>query len=336
MTHRYSIRGVVCLVALGLPACVGPESMLLVTGSPVREGALLPPPVPNPTAGDDSPFANNLILPTVFITSGEPPLAGATADILPVKGEFLADTGISGSSFLFLDTSGGTTPASSRAANEPPVVAALKGYQNHSPADADQALRHCDPSSQELLRRLLPLAARLGDGTLADADPNDLAGFVEQVQDLLKPLRTKASLRLDKLCLCRPVQKAARYGLYEPLEENHGFRAGETVEVYLEPRNFACEPRDGGTSYRTHLAVSLELRDARGGLAWRKDFGPVADVSRTPRLDYFVVHGFRVPDTLPTGAYALWVKVTDVPTGRTAQRSTDFRVAAGRAVAFDQ
>src|SRR5438270_4162699 len=104
MTHRYSIRGVVCLVALGLPACVGPESMLLVTGSPVREAALLPPPVPNPAAGDDSPFANNLILPTVFITSGEPPLAGATADILPVKGEFLADTGISGSSFLFLDT----------------------------------------------------------------------------------------------------------------------------------------------------------------------------------------------------------------------------------------
>ena len=172
--------------------------------------------------------------------------------------------------------------------------------------------------------------------TLAEADPNDLAGLVEQVQDLLKPLRAKASVRIDKLCLCRPVQKAARYGLYEPLEDNHGFHAGETVEVYLEPRNFACEPRDGGTSYRTQLAVSLELRDARGGLVWRKDYGPQADLSRTPRLDYFVVHGFRVPDTLPPGAYALWVKVTDVPTGRTAQRSTDFRVAAGRAVAFDQ
>ena len=50
---------------------------------------------------------------------------------------------------------------------------------------------------------------------------------------------------------------------------------------------------------------------------------------------HLVVHGFRVPDTLPAGAYALWVKVTDVPTGRTAQRSTDFRVAAGRAVAYD-
>lgn len=331
MTHRYSIRGVVCLVALGLPACVGPESLLLVTGTSVREGSLLPPPVPNPAVGDDSLF-NGLTLPTVFI-SAEPPLAG---DILPVKGEFLPDSGLSGSSFLFLEPPPAISPASGHGTAGPAVVAALKGYQNHSPADADQALQQCDPASQELLRRLLPLAARLGDGSLAEADPNDLAGLVEQVQDLLKPLRTRASLRLDKLCLCRPVRQAARYGLYEPLEENHGFRAGETVEVYLEPRNFACEPRDGGSSYRTQLSVSLELRDARGGLAWRKDFGPVAEVSRTPRLDYFVVHGFRVPETLPAGAYALWVKVTDVPTGRTAQRSTDFRVAAGRAVAFDQ
>src|SRR5205807_7863825 len=107
-----------------------------------------------------------------------------------------------------------------RAAAEPRVVAPLKASQTHAPAEAAQALRQCDPASQELLRRLLPLAARLGDGTLADADPNDLAGLVEQVQDLLRPLRAKASLRIDKLCLCRPVPKAARYGLYEPQEED--------------------------------------------------------------------------------------------------------------------
>src|SRR5207244_4426161 len=244
---------------------------------------------------------NNLMLPTVVISSGEPPLAGPAAEVVPARADFLPDTGVTGSSFLFLESSLPTPPAPGRPAAEPPVVAALKGYQNHAPDAADQALRHCDPASQELLRRLLPLAARLGDGTLAEADPNDLAGLVEQVQDLLRPLRTRASLRLDKLCLCRPVQKAARYGLYEPLEENHGFRAGETVEVYLEPRNFACEPRDGGSSYRTHLAVSLELRDARGGLAWRKDFGPGADVSRTPRLDHFVVPRLRAPETPPPG-----------------------------------
>src|SRR5580704_2362355 len=98
MTHRTSIRGVVCLVALGLPACVGPESML-VPGPSVREGSLLPPPVPNPAVGDDSLF-NGLTLPTVFI-SAEPPLAG---DVIPVNGEYLPDSGLSGSSFLFLES----------------------------------------------------------------------------------------------------------------------------------------------------------------------------------------------------------------------------------------
>src|SRR5438046_6925906 len=100
MTHRYSIRGVVCLVALGLPACVGPESMLLVTGSPVRESTLLPPPVPNPAAGDDSPFANNLVLPTVVVLSGEPPLAGPAAEGVPARADCLPDTGVTGSYLL--------------------------------------------------------------------------------------------------------------------------------------------------------------------------------------------------------------------------------------------
>jgi hypothetical protein len=29
---------------------------------------------------------------------------------------------------------------------------------------------------------------------------------------------------------------------------------------------------------------------------------------------------------MPAGAYTLWLKVTDVPTGRTTRRALDFRV----------
>src|SRR5205807_2071590 len=118
------------------------------------------------------------------------------------------------------------------------------------------------------------------------------------------PLRARAALEIPKLCFCRPVAAPARFGAYELLEENHLFRPGETVAVYLELRNFACEPHGG--DYRTHVRTTVEVRDERGGVVFRFD-ADRADPSLSPRRDYCHVGRFALPP-LPAGAYTLWLK----------------------------
>ncbi len=204
---------------------------------------------------------------------------------------------------------------------DPPLVEALRSYQNRAPEQAEQALRRFDPVNRELLACLLPLAVRLGEKGVQQADPQDVAALVEQVQGLLGPLRERAALEIPKLCFCRPPA-TPRFGVYELLEENHLFRPGEIMAVYMELRNFACEPR--GSDYQTHVSTTVELQDERGKVVYSFNTKR-ADPSLTPRQDFCHVARFPMPD-LPAGAYTLWLKVTDVPTGRTAKRSLDFRV----------
>jgi hypothetical protein len=96
------------------------------------------------------------------------------------------------------------------------------------------------------------------------------------------------------------------------------------VGLYAEVRNFACAPH--GSDYRTRVQTSIEVHDDRGEVVWRFDPPARTDTSLSPRQDYCHVGRFALPGRLPSGAYTLWLKVTDVPTGRTARRSLDFRV----------
>ena len=61
----------------------------------------------NPAAGD--PINDNLVLTTVYISQGEPPLADP--QVVTAKADFLPDTGVTGSSFLFLAPPGRATAA---------------------------------------------------------------------------------------------------------------------------------------------------------------------------------------------------------------------------------
>ena len=60
--------------------------------------------------------------------------------------------------------------------------------------------------------------------------------------------------------------------------------------------------------------------DAEGKIVFRFDSPDRADSSLSPRQDYCHVGRFTMP-VLPAGAYTLWLKATDVPTGRTARAS---------------
>lgn len=207
-----------------------------------------------------------------------------------------------------------------------PLVEALRSFQCRQPQQAARSLDACDRSHRELLASLLPLAVRLGDGSLNRADPQDVAAVIEQLNAALAPLRARAALEMPKLCFCRPLAAPARFGAYEQLDDNHRFRPGETIGLYMELKNFACLPHNG--QFATHVASSVEIHDAGGNIVFRFDCDRT-EPSLSPRQDYCHVGRFALP-ALPSGAYTLWLKATDVPTGRSARRSLDFRVASER------
>lgn len=225
-------------------------------------------------------------------------------------------------------------PEADNAVADSPILAALREYKNKAPDEARKHLAGLDRFNQEALSFLLPLAVRLSEGGPRQTDPQEIAGVVDQLQGLIDKLRCKAALRIDKLCYCRPVPQPARYGVYLPLDEAQPFRQGELLELYMELRNFSCEARD--KKYTVHLSVTIEIRDERGTVVEPMKFErDKPDVGHTPRQDYFHICRFPVPGIAP-GTYTLVARVTDVPTGRSAERALPLRVAPVRAVARSQ
>jgi hypothetical protein len=227
-----------------------------------------------------------------------------------------------------------------KAPPDPQLVAALRCLLEKRSADALALLQNYDGPSRELLLTLLPLTARVGDGGLEHATPQETAVVLEQLRLLETVLRPRAALTLDKVCFCRKING---FGDCEPWPENHVFQAGadgvrgERMQVYVEVRNFTS--RLHGAMYETSLAGQVEIRDFANKLVSpvsRIDFPAYVDRSQTPRQDYFINFQFHLPSPMPAGRYTLRVLVKDVldpATGddaspRSAGRSLDFLVGA--------
>jgi hypothetical protein len=212
-----------------------------------------------------------------------------------------------------------------------PLTAALKAFEERRPEDADRQLAQIEPASRELLRKMLPVAARLGDSPNPTADPAEIAELVDQLQVMVGTLRAKAALRIEKLSYCRTPAKPVRMGGYQPLADDHAFHAGETIELYMELRNFSCEAKD--REYLTHLTTAIEIRDERNDVVARFDFErDRPDVIQAPRQDYFHICRFPVQGLL-AGQYTLCAIVTDVPTGKSATKTLPLRVESAHRVA---
>lgn len=212
-----------------------------------------------------------------------------------------------------------------------PLMHAVKAYQDKSAVDAEKSLAHLDPANQQLLKRMLPMAVKLSETGLPSTNPAEVAEMAEQLQQMVAALRAKAELRLDKLCYCRSPIKPVRYGAYQPLPDDYVFRAGETVELYMELRNFSCEAKE--KEYTTHLTTVIEVRDERNEVAARFEFErDRPDVGQAPRQEYFHICRFPVQG-LAAGQYTLTAEVTDVPSGKSAKRSLPLRIESPRRVA---
>jgi hypothetical protein len=226
-----------------------------------------------------------------------------------------------------------------KAPPDPPAVTALRDLLQHHSADALEQLRGYDAVSRELLLSLLTVMARIGDGGLDQATPQETALLLEQVRQVEAVLRPRAALTLDKVCLCRTIKG---FGDCEPWPADHVFqpgtvdRYGERMQVYVEVRNLTCRPC--GPQYETSLAGVVDICDFVDPKhpAVHLDFPATVDRSQTARQDYFINFQFHLPQ-LPPGRYTLRVQVKDMlapatadAAPRKASRSLDFVVGGPR------
>jgi len=219
-----------------------------------------------------------------------------------------------------------TEVPASKAASEPPVVRALRCLMEKHPADAIVLLKSYDKPNQELLLAMLPLLARVGEESLDRAEPVELAHAADQLESAMIPLRQRAALVLDKMCFCRKIDK---FGVYEPLPDGHAFRPGESVQLYVELRNFSSAERD--SCYETRLASSIRLMRVKGGqeeLVYQQGFNDREhpDESQTLRHDYFINYRFCIRDNIPAGDYRLYLHVEDIATHRSVERPLELRL----------
>lgn len=224
-----------------------------------------------------------------------------------------------------------------RRLKDPAVVEALRCLLEKRPADAVIPLEKLDKPTQDLLLRFLPLIARLSEGSLEKSDPEELALVTGQLEEVIRTLRPKSALVVDKMCFCRRIDK---FGQYDPLPPDYRFKPGEMVQVYVELQNFSSRLVDG--LYETRLASSVEIQDVQHRTVWRQDFNDRdrPDKSRSLRGDYFNSYRFCVPENIPPGTYRLVVRISDVhlPERKPAERSLVLRVttrplASGRPLA---
>lgn len=212
---------------------------------------------------------------------------------------------------------------SAHVAHDSPLIQAIRALQENRPSDAASAFRAHDPATQQLLLALLPPVLHLADGKLLTMKADEVDVLLDQLTRVPNMLRTRASLQVNKLLLCREVHCFAKV---EPFQAKHSFRSGDMVHLYVELANFSCPP-DAKGGYAINLASALELRDAAGNLVWRADPKEEPDhVTSTP-MDYYRAYRFSVPN-LAGGIYTLALKLVDRPTGREVRKTIDFRVGA--------
>src|SRR5262249_52395788 len=106
---------------------------------------------------------------------------------------------------------------------DPPVVIAMRYLLNQQPREAVRAVERYAKPNQEALLLLLPWVARFAQNDLDQIGPDEVAKFLEQVEDYARKLRPRAELALGKVCFCRDV---GGFGMINPLPPGHVFQAG--------------------------------------------------------------------------------------------------------------
>jgi hypothetical protein len=221
----------------------------------------------------------------------------------------------------------------SAAAPEPILLTALRSVLAKKPSEAFDALQSYDKRTQDLLLALLPLAARLSEGGLDQASPQENAALIDQLNTLSNLLRGRTALAIDKACFARRIEG---FGVYDPMPTNPIFlpaadgQHGDRAPVYAEVKNFLS--KFDGKLYEIQLTGRLEVYTAEGQFVWGRNYSNGPTCTLSSRQDFYVSFRFSPPPNLRPGNYLLVVEVRDenVPTAdmqpRVARCKLPFRI----------
>jgi hypothetical protein len=179
---------------------------------------------------------------------------------------------------------------------------------------------------------MLPFMVTIANKRIDDLKPAEAALASDQLVALLWMFRPRSELVISKICYCKKVRDL---GNYDALPENHAFlagskdRLGEFVQLYVELKNFACEPTSTG-DYMTKFSCKVELLDGKGEQVWEHayDRNLTSLVRKTRLTDFYSNFRFYAP-ALPPGQYQLRIEIADETNPelrRVAVKSLDFRV----------
>lgn len=327
MRRRWGILGVGGLLSVSLATgCVA-------TGAATeRPRAFETPLLPQPARPNNE--GPQLVLPRVTVDSPDDPLAHLEPPKPPPEPVIQAGN-LSAPPSLSQQPRDRIALAPVEAKDRPEVIA-LRFLLDKHPLDALDALKKYNKRTQDTLLALLALTARVSEGGLDKASPDERAALLDQLSQAMTALRAPKPLSIEKMCYCRYIRN---YGLYDPLRDDQVFaggvdmKPGELVELYVEARNFVN--RRNGEFHEVSLAGRLEIHDdVRHELVWRHDFPAQVDHSRTPRQDYFLNYWFCVPPRMEPGSYRLTLSLRDTnAAGKEEQwmtsRSLPFHVGQG-------
>jgi hypothetical protein len=153
---------------------------------------------------------------------------------------------------------------------------------------------------------------------------NQALGPVCELQDLLKK---EADLKIADLQICRAVDG---FSDYKPMPQNY-FQAGKRrpIIVYIELENFTSKYLDKEQTYKTSLALTVELIDKSGKVQFNWHDEPVDDFSRRKRRDFFVPPQLNLPP-LAAGDYLLKVTAEDLIGNKVTQKTLDLKIESGK------
>lgn len=205
-----------------------------------------------------------------------------------------------------------------RATLDTPFLAAVRAYQDGRPDYALEHLRHLPSSSQDVLIKLLPAAARSAEGHLHD--PAEATDVLRQIESAAAVLRPRSELRMDVIRLC---SKWTDYGEYDPVPAGQSLRPGAYLFLYAEVRGVVPEEvpfKDGEPGYLIRFRAAFRCK---GGGKLKEESKSYFRHTRSPARDICVPYGFTAPET--PGFYVVEFELTDTA-GRKAKQSIEFRV----------
>ncbi len=168
-------------------------------------------------------------------------------------------------------------------------------------------------------------------------DAGDLAAVLERMESAaeaedygeLETLLEEASLLVWNLRdlevrQIMHVERAPRFYGDAVERDHHRYAAGDTLRLYIEPRNYTIALEAG--EYAIHLKVGVKMVHEEGAVVYDEpDFLDYPGAGIRPMKEFYVDMSFDLGPGIPEGSYSLEVFVTDQMTGEEVTAETGFQ-----------